>query len=584
MALQHHWWDAPTLGEFPALPPDAIPRGGARSLRNFLVHRDAKIVPRGNIGGPAAWEIGSLAHPDGHHLGSHYSRADAIVVGYRLSSASPTVDPWRVPINKPTSAGQLTQSAFGANAGMSLDTVTGTVTPIFAADVAGSKFDYLENAIYTNQLGAASTATVDGVVAQHTSVIKSNNGSSVLLTTGPRFVQDVISHFNRIFVAGARQPGGADYNPSQVFWTIDGGTTAFTDVVTDWQDPVSGRANSVTVGGEDSDFIVAFGRARGNLVIFKRRSVWILYGTSVEDMTLRQLRTSIGCIDPRSVVLADNGVFFASQQGFEFFDGSAFQVVSQPVADTWLEFSNRGPAAATTNYAYIAASALPNNYLLVALGVDPHVAFAADGAEVNWLYHIPSGAWTRLTSAISTMNLSPAACFARVIVTPNSLTLWGGQGKFARADRLTYGPDTAVGLRDRDASSSFSVPLAWSTGVADLGERWEAARLNRCTVDYVQKWADATPANGAAMGTVTFSDDAGAAVAPAGTLPGFRPLLAPLRARPTFDANPELPQGGVEATVASNIGAASSARTGELAIYGAGVEYETGRGRRKFVA
>ena len=29
--LLHHWWDAPTLGEFPALPPDQIPDGAQQA-------------------------------------------------------------------------------------------------------------------------------------------------------------------------------------------------------------------------------------------------------------------------------------------------------------------------------------------------------------------------------------------------------------------------------------------------------------------------------------------------------------------------------------------------------------------------
>ncbi len=58
---------------------------------------------------------------------------------------------------------------------------------------------------------------------------------------------------------------------------------------------------------------------------------------------------------------------------------------------------------------------------------------------------------------------------------------------------------------------------------------------------------------------------------------GFTSRAAASIARGNYEAA----QGGVEMVVASNIGSSSSARTGGLSVYGAGVEYQTGRGRRK---
>ena len=43
--LLHQWWPAPALGEFPSLPVDQVPERGARSLTNFLIHSDGKIIP-----------------------------------------------------------------------------------------------------------------------------------------------------------------------------------------------------------------------------------------------------------------------------------------------------------------------------------------------------------------------------------------------------------------------------------------------------------------------------------------------------------------------------------------------------------
>lgn len=65
MALARHWWPAPNKGEFPSFPPDDLPAGGARELRNYLVHHDGRVVPRGSIGGSTALLFGSLTQPAG---------------------------------------------------------------------------------------------------------------------------------------------------------------------------------------------------------------------------------------------------------------------------------------------------------------------------------------------------------------------------------------------------------------------------------------------------------------------------------------------------------------------------------------
>lgn len=585
MPLQRHWWSPPTLGEFPSLPPDAIPEGGARALKNFLVHQPHKITPRGNIGSPGV-AAGSVVNAAGAPLAGTVAFQDYCTCSFRAVAAGPLVDHWRVPINRPTMAGQLVQPYLASDGLIPADIVAGAagaVAGVTDADRVPSERNTLLNGfVYSPSIGGASTAIPGGVAQLNLVVRYSQLFIGNRFQNGPAFVQDVAAHYNRLFVVAGRDPGaGSGYDPSALYWSVEGGLDG-TDLLVDWQDPVSGLVNKIAVGSSlNGDFCVALGRVNGHLVIFKRQSVWILYGTSAEDFTLRQLRSNTGCVEPRSVVTADDGVYFASQLGYEKFDGRAFSLVSGPVSDTWLEFSNRGPAASSTNHSYIRCEALPNGYIFVAFGTDPFAAFAVDGAERNWLYHMESGAWVQVATAHGGLGLSAAGAVNRALRLPNSVSLWGAS-KWARADGLTYGPDTANGLRDANSSTNYSVALSWTTGIADLGARWEAARFTRATVDYRHKWVDATPANGAAMGTLALLDDAGASIATLGTsLPGYQPSLAPLRVRPTVDANYEVPQGGVEMVVASNIGSSSSARTGELAVYGAGIEYESGRGRRK---
>ncbi len=586
MALQHFRWPAPLRGEFPTLAPDRIPKGGARSLRNYLVHLPDKIVPRGSIGGTATTEIGALPGPSGAPLAGTFAFNDRIYTSYREPTASPTVDAWRVPINRPTLSNQLTQATVAANSTQAVELETGAT--FGSAAVSGGDLDRvfghrncrLDEYIYAPSFGGPSTAIPTGV-AQLSRINKANNAAGLRLTNGPGFVQDVITHYNRVFAAAARAPGAASgYDPSMLYYTIDGGTTALTDVLTDWQDPVTSLVNTIQVGASlDGDFIVALARARGHLVIFKRKSVWILYGTSLEDFTLRQLRTVAGCVDARSVVTADEGVYFASQRGFELFDGTKFQLLSGPVADTWLEFSNRGPGAATVNHSYIRCEALPNDYIHVAFGTDPHTASATDGAERNWLYYIPTGSFVDLTCAITSLGMNASGAFNRAVVTPAAVTLWGAS-EWARCDLLTYGPTAAIGVRDRDAAASFSVPLSWTTGLADLGDIWFTATLKRASVDYRQKWWDNTPATLDPFATVAIADSTGTTLATPGDVLGYRAADAPLRRRRVFDTNHNLDRGDIELVIASTNGAAAATRIGELAIYSADLEFEVGRNRR----
>ncbi len=583
MPLRRHWWTAPTNGEYPALPPDQIPDGGARELRNFLVHNPGKIIPRGSIGGPTATiDTGTLAHPSGHPPAGQYHSGDIVALVYRDASGGvPQTDVWRVPINKPTSAGQLAQPALGAQAGRGVDLTTGTITDVPASDpvvVGGHRAIYHQGYRYTVGAGGASTTTEGAGVAQLNYVQKATLSTGVVLTHGPQFVQDVIIHYNRVFVAAARNPDAASgYNPCRLYFTRDGGTTGITNVLTDWTDEITGLVNTIEVGsGQDDDFIVALGRAAGQLVILLRRSVWVLYGTSVEDFVLKQVRTGTGCIEPRSVSITSEGVYFASQLGLELWDGARFSLMSTPVQDVWQEFCARGPGANTVNHAYIRTTPLPNEYLFVSIGVDPSTTGTVSGAERSWLVHTRTGAWTQLSSALSSIGLPASGAFARAIRT-NGKTLLFGTALWARADLLTHG---TTSVRDQNTSASFSVPLRWKTGLADVGARWETAALQRATVDYAHAWDTETPTNEATFATVALIDGLGAVRATPGALPGYRPSLAPLRNREVFDTNHELARGDVELDLASNIGASSSLRNGAVAIYGAGVEYEPGRNRR----
>lgn len=585
------FWPAPTRGEAPDLAPDRLDSRQARSLRNYLIHHPDRIVPRGKIGGPTALtDTGTLVDTtNGGTLLAVGVADDTMIATYRAPSATPLVDYWRVPINRPTNAADLAQPSLGATAGRSVDLATGTVTDIATASatsVFGPSITRCDQSLYSASFGGVSTAIATGVAPLNAIRKVAIGGAGVVLTNGPRFVQTVFTHYGRVWAAAARQPGGSDYDTSQIFYTIPGGTTALTDVVTDWQDPVTGDLQRIAVGAaNDGDFVVGFGRTRdGLLVIFKRNSVWVLGGTSPSNFWLRQIRTQSGCVDFRSICVADEGTYFASQLGYELFTGDSFQLVSEPVSDTWLALSNAGVASGTVNHAYIRADAAPNGYIHLSLGTDPIVANSDDGTSKAWLFHRPTGGWIDMQTAITSLKLGSGGYLNRLVTTRSHLVAFGA-AKWARCNLLTYGIDATDGVRDQDASSSYNMNLIWKTGLSNLGGyreldgRWITATLQHCTADYQQYYTNDTPADLAAWGSFIGTDGYGTTIVPSLDLPGYDNTSPPTRVRPMYESNQETNRGDIGFTLTSNIGSSSSLRTAVLRIFGFGVMYTPGRER-----
>lgn len=591
------WFDAPTAGEAPDLAPHDLGPTQATRLRNFLVDNPGRIIPRGKIGGPVALtDTGSLVDTtNGGAMVVAFQFEDSVSVAYRAPSAGPKVDYWRVPINRPATAGELSASSTGATAGRGVDLATGAITNTnvtAATSIPGPSIVNVDNGFYAVSFSGASTAVPIGVAPLNLIRKADVAGSAAVLTNGPGHVQQVFSHAGRLWAAAARSPGGAatpggfNYDTSRILYTIPGGTTAFTNVVSDWQDPVTGELNTFAIGpANDGDFVVGFGRAAGHLIVFKRRSVWVLYGTVPANFTLRQLRTQSGCVDFRSIVVSEEGTYFASQLGYELFDGSNFRLLTDPINETWLALSNAGVAAGTVNHAFIRADSLPNGYLHVALGTDSTVANADDGTQRAWFLHRATGAWIDVRSNIATLKLGASGFINRFVTTRSHVVAFGA-AKWARADLVTYGAEDVV---DADSGAAYNVDLIWQTRVEDLGAyreldaRWQTHTLERTAASYRHRYTGSPPADLTPFGTLAAADGSGANVfVPTLDLPGYTPP-GPARARPVFSTPYELDRGDLSLTLASSLGSDPALRTAALSVYGAGVGFNDGK-RERYVA
>ena len=89
-------------------------------------------------------------------------------------------------------------------------------------------------------------------------------------------------------------------------WTTAGGST--------------GGAGYIDVGLDDGDQITGLSSIGQVLLVFKKLSVWALYGNSPGNFTVRKISTAVGCISGRSIQKAESFAIFLGRDGGQHFD------------------------------------------------------------------------------------------------------------------------------------------------------------------------------------------------------------------------------------------------------------------------
>lgn len=87
----------------------------------------------------------------------------------------------------------------------------------------------------------------------------------------------------------------------------------------------------VDVFPQDGDVVTGIIAYRGNLVVFKRRQIYQILGSSELDFEVRNTHTDRGCVAPMSIASVDNKIFFLSEDGVYVFDGAQTYRVSDPI-------------------------------------------------------------------------------------------------------------------------------------------------------------------------------------------------------------------------------------------------------------
>lgn len=193
------------------------------------------------------------------------------------------------------------------------------------------------------------------------------------------------------------------FEPNTLLWSVQGGPIV--DEEESWKDEVSGLTNRIIVGDDDqNDFGVALAVVNQTLLIFKRHSIWALYGSSPSTFQVRNLTTERGCIDPNSVYEDDGTVYFFSQHGFEQFNGSEFNLVDEPIANITRPIAQyhageKGLHTATTDYGRIKVSYAGNDYLFLSIaGQGPNTGTLTGESWAGYM-HTKTGNWAEFSTS-----------------------------------------------------------------------------------------------------------------------------------------------------------------------------------------
>lgn len=161
-------------------------------------------------------------------------------------------------------------------------------------------------------------------------VYKTDLTTTAKIDAAPKGVFLVVHH-ERVFVAGTSD------KPSTLYWSEDG-------------DEETWEANSfLNFDQDDGDEITGLCPLFGDLVVFKRNSIHVLYGAFPREFSRRKVHEGIGCIAPDSILPADNGIYFCASDGIKFFDGAGVHHLSAKVDDIYRAITRKN-AVATAKY------------------------------------------------------------------------------------------------------------------------------------------------------------------------------------------------------------------------------------------
>lgn len=472
--------------------------------------RPGKVRIRGTIRFEAALASGRLP------TGAYFLGSNSAVIGQTAAVVSgKTFAPWEYP-DDPAAADISPAGALWFRS------PGGTMTQITYGDVRevpGPQTASLDGSVYGISWGYSTTSptTLGGSIVAPDTTLYLAAADSPSSYTAPTFCAgaptgalDLAVYQNRIWVLGGKDVagGGTTNSPTMLYFTnpIAGGGGVSSS---DWKDPVSGLSNKISLGGDGYDTGVALAVCgRSGLLIFRRRSVWLLRGTTSANYTLIPISREVGAVDPRAVVETDRGVYFLSHRGLMFTNGAQIVDVSGQCTNT-LRYAIQTTLMNLRNNGGSLCCCTLNSGGEILITVGLH---ARTQQQPIWsgLYDPTTKTWTRITSPAlaednSTANSMgyPSYCLRSHLDgwtinlgQQNVVSLEGNnRGMFVTPDL-----DFLDGLYDQLSASWYAIPARWLTRIPPLVATTTLTRkfsqVKRCFIDHFISGPPPGTANG----------------------------------------------------------------------------------------
>lgn len=396
---------APSAGWNPDANPWVLPTSESQLLSNLLI-RPGKAVMRGPV---QHWA----------HMGSPAATAGGVggisVTGepwwtmsdYDFNSGG-YIEPARAVLQRGHGSGALLPcdpNATYANGTFNLGaTTTGVLTNGIDA-MPGARWIDFDGLYYGIAVDASSTFTDvnSNYVMKQLSLLScpAVGHQPALMTDAPKGAFDLKGYLSRIWLlGGADTPGGSSaHSPTTLFFSnpiASGGGSA----AADWQDPVSGLTNQIVMDRNLADYGVGLGTVRAGLVILRSNSLYLLRGTTTANFALIPISQEVGCVDARSIVEADAGVYFLSERGLMLTNGSEVKEVGVTVTRTLRHAIAQMQAALWQQQgAYAQMEMTADGQLMTIIGTwDPSTGVST----TTWsaLFDPTTNAWTVISSAL----------------------------------------------------------------------------------------------------------------------------------------------------------------------------------------
>lgn len=494
--------------------PDHIEDGYAPYHDNFLLHYNGKMVMRG---------------PITNDYSSSYASAIEHVTGVIIANgqmgiftankhATNKAEPWTAWYRVPSGVNLATGKNNGVNGQW-------THFRLYPTPLATSMLDVSLTGKHCKGRGARlggyawALAYSPGAQTSYTTGAGFStygwNGTSSLIfsqaepaswgsTSAIPFVggQAIASHLSRLWVLGSNTARNT------LYYTDTGGPTTPVPVLADWQDNTTGLTNQIVIGEETADdFGVGLGRVNSDLVIFKRRSVHVLRGYNSATFQVDLASNNLGCLDANTIVEVDGGVYFLSQRGYMFFDGTSFTLVSERVNPELLAIADVTVGDNGTDGSYAVAADIGNNYIMFTIGQQDMTTGALGTYQTKrqcYLFHYPSERWSHFYSDAL---LSGTPVWVDKIMNQPFIL----DGKWIYGINMVTQPDTSVIAllyRAREYSQETAsykpIKAKWKSRLISLGTPGYMAQIHRLLVNY--RWVTSDAADDATTGyTVTLT-------------------------------------------------------------------------------